>query len=166
MRTLEHPARVVVIDDCMDLRDMLRFALLRGGLDVVGEAGDGRDGIEVVREQRPDAVLLDLSMPVMDGLEALPHIRETVPDARIVIFSGFDAARRDEVLASGADGHLVKGAALREIVDYLKFVLAVPKADASGSSSSRGRRQSPTCHRVESAAPPELRRARISIAGS
>lgn len=117
------PARVVVIDDCTDLRDLLRFALLRGGMDVVGEAGDGRAGIDVVRAQRPDAVILDLSMPVMDGLEALPYLREIVPDARIILFSGFDPAQRQMVLASGADGHLVKGSSFKAVVAHLEDML-------------------------------------------
>ena len=92
--TRERPVRAVVIDDTTDIRDLLRFALSRGGMDVVGEAGDGQAGVEVVREERPDVVLLDLAMPVMDGVEALPLIRELVPDAQIIVFSAF--ARRGE----------------------------------------------------------------------
>ena len=73
------PVRVVIVDDTYDLRELLRLALTRGGMEVVGEAGDGLAGIEAVRLERPDVVLLDLSMPVMDGLEALPSIRRLVP---------------------------------------------------------------------------------------
>jgi two-component system, chemotaxis family, chemotaxis protein CheY len=119
----ERPARVVVIDDSVDLRGLLRFALSRAGMNIVGEAGDGSEGIEVVREERPDLVLLDLSMPVMDGVEALPQIRELVPDARIIVFSGFDVALTQQVLDSGADGHLVKGMPLKEIVAYVEQAL-------------------------------------------
>jgi DNA-binding NarL/FixJ family response regulator len=111
--------RVVVIDDSIDLRGLLRFALTRAGMDVVGEAGDGSAGIEVVREERPDVVLLDLAMPIMDGVEALPHIRELVPDGRIIVFSGFDVELSDQVLDSGADGHVVKGTPLKDIVAYV-----------------------------------------------
>jgi CheY-like chemotaxis protein len=70
MTSRERTARVVVIDDFTDVRYLLRVALGRGGMNVVGGAGDGRAGIEVVREHRPDVVLLDLAMPVMDGVEA------------------------------------------------------------------------------------------------
>ena len=70
------PLRAVVVDDTADLRELMRLALTRGGFEVVGEAGDGRAGIETVREQRPDLVLLDLSMPVMDGLNSTKHIRD------------------------------------------------------------------------------------------
>jgi len=76
------PVRVVIVDDTDDLRELLRLALSRGGMEVVGEAGDGLAGIEAVRLEQPDVVLLDLSMPVMDGLEALPRIRHLVPAVR------------------------------------------------------------------------------------
>jgi DNA-binding NarL/FixJ family response regulator len=117
--TRERPVRAVVIDDTTDIRDLLRFALSRGGMDVVGEAGDGQAGVEVVREERPDVVLLDLAMPVMDGVEALPLIRELVPDAQIIVFSAFAGAVSEQVLDSGADGYLLKGTPLREIVAYV-----------------------------------------------
>jgi DNA-binding NarL/FixJ family response regulator len=113
----------VVIDDSSDLRALLGFALSRAGMHVVGEAGDGQAGVEVVREARPDVVLLDLSMPVMDGVEALPLIRELVPDGRIIVFSGFDAALTEQVLDSGADGHVVKGTPLKDIIAYVEKLL-------------------------------------------
>jgi two-component system, chemotaxis family, chemotaxis protein CheY len=119
----EGPARVVVIDDSVDLRDLVCFALSRAGMDVVGQAGDGIAGIGLVREQQPDVVLLDLSMPVMDGIEALPLIRELAPDARILVFSGFEAALTQQVLDLGADGHVVKGTPLKEIVAYVEAQL-------------------------------------------
>ena len=80
--------RVVLVDDTEDLRQLMRIALKRAGYDVVGEAGDGAAGIEVARSASPDLVVLDLSMPVMDGLEALPQIRADLPDATIVVMSG------------------------------------------------------------------------------
>jgi DNA-binding NarL/FixJ family response regulator len=122
--TPEQPVRAVVIEDTTDIRELLRLALSRGGMDVVGEAGDGRAGVELVRRERPDLVLLDLSMPVMDGMEALPLIRELVPDARIIVFSAFAGAVTQQVLESGADGYLLKGTPLREIVAYVDGTLA------------------------------------------
>ena len=88
----EHPVRAVVIDDTRDIRELLSIVLTRRGMHVVGEAGDGREGVDVVRSERPDVVLLDLAMPVMDGIEALPLIRALVPDARIIVLSAFSGA--------------------------------------------------------------------------
>jgi DNA-binding NarL/FixJ family response regulator len=118
--TRERPVRAVVIDDASDIRELLATVLTRSGMDVVGQAGDGQEGVEVVRAERPDVVLLDLAMPVMDGVEALPLIRELVPDARIIVLSAFTGAVREQVLEWGADGYLVKGTPLRSIVAYLE----------------------------------------------
>ncbi|MGY2701448.1 response regulator [Nocardioides sp. HB32] len=112
--------RVVLVDDTEDLRLLMRIALRRAGYEVVGEAGDGAAGIEVARTELPDLVVLDLSMPVMDGLEALPHIRAALPDATIVVMSGFGSAQMGEkAIAGGADGYLQKGAPLASVVAYL-----------------------------------------------
>ena len=118
------PVRVVIVDDTYDLRELLRLALTRGGMEVVGEAGDGLSGIEAVRAERPDVVLLDLSMPVMDGLEALPSIRRLVPGAKIIVLSGFGATQMSErALATGADGYLQKGMSLKRILDYVRGIV-------------------------------------------
>ncbi|ABL83856.1 MULTISPECIES: hybrid sensor histidine kinase/response regulator [unclassified Nocardioides] len=117
--------RVVIVDDTPDLRALLRIALERAGYVVVGEAGDGRAGIEVVREQRPDLVMLDLSMPVLDGLEALPPIRRLIPDGTIVVLSGFGPTTMSErALARGADGYVQKGAPLRSIIQSVNGLVA------------------------------------------
>lgn len=122
--------RVVIVDDTEDLRELLRYALVRAGMEVVADAGDGEAGIEAVREHRPDVVLLDLSMPVMDGMTALPRIRELVPDARIIVFSGFGASQlTDRALANGADDYLQKGTSLSKILDRVREVLERPRRD-------------------------------------
>jgi len=118
------PVRAVVIDDTIDIRELLALVLTRSGMQVVGQAGDGKAGIDIVRAERPDVVLLDLAMPVMDGVEALPIIRELVPDARIIVLSAFAGAVSEQVLDWGADGYLLKGTPLKKIVEYVEATLA------------------------------------------
>ena len=118
----------------------MRLALTRGGMEVVGEAGDGVAGIEAVRLEHPDLVLLDLSMPVMDGLEALPSIRLLVPGAKIIVFSGFGATKMSErALATGADGYLQKGMSLKRILDYVRSIV-----DGTDEQGRHGDAPSPT----------------------
>lgn len=103
--------RVVIADDVPELRLLLRMALERdGAFEVVGEAGDGAEAIDRAGEQLPDLVVLDLSMPILDGLEALPFIRQAAPDAQVVVLSGFSASKMEErALAAGAVAYLEKG---------------------------------------------------------
>ncbi|CAN5188082.1 hypothetical protein BH09ACT12_BH09ACT12_01560 [soil metagenome] len=123
LATKPPPPRVVVIDDTPDLRDLLKIALTRGGFEVVGEAGDGQQGINMVRLHHPDVVLLDLAMPVMDGIEALPQIRRLCPTGKIVVLSGFGAQHMSErAVSAGADGYVQKGAPLNTILDYVREV--------------------------------------------
>jgi len=112
--------RVVLCDDVPALRELTRIGLEDGpGLEVVGEAGDAAAGIEAVSRLRPDVVLLDLSMPGMDGLEAIPLMRERHRPLGIVVFSNFAEARMADVAKDlGADRYIQKGedfAALREV---------------------------------------------------
>jgi DNA-binding NarL/FixJ family response regulator len=109
--TLTKMRRVLIADDVIDLRTLMRMALeLAGDFEVVAEAGDGAQAITQAEFHQPDLVLLDLSMPVLDGLEALPRIRAVAPDAHVVVLSGFEASRmRDRVLEGGAVAYLEKG---------------------------------------------------------
>ncbi|MBS43713.1 MAG: hypothetical protein CMH83_11250 [Nocardioides sp.] len=132
------PLRTVIIDDTEDLRDLLRIALTRGGFEVVAEAGDGSTGIDVVRLHRPDVVMLDLAMPVMDGIEALPSIRRLVPSAKIVVLSGFGAQQMSaRAIAAGADGYVQKGANLSTIVDYVRETVAGASTATSRATRAR-----------------------------
>ena len=121
-------ARVVLVDDTPSLRMLIRLALHDTGFDVVGEAGDGLAGVNLVRQLQPDLVLLDLAMPVMDGLEALPLMRAAAPAVRIVIVSGFDRrAMESQVMEAGADGYLQKGTPPDALIQSLQRLFpAVP----------------------------------------
>ncbi len=106
------PIRVFLVDDVQELRLLVRLALEEDpDIEVVGEAINGREGVAGVAETQPDVVLLDLSMPDMDGLEAIPLMRERAPGSRLVVLSGHEAGRVSlEALDQGATRYLNKAA--------------------------------------------------------
>jgi CheY-like chemotaxis protein len=87
------PLRVVLADDRPEMRTTVRIAMdLAGGFEVVGEAETGREAIALARELQPDLLLLDVLMPGMTGLEALPHISSVAPDTKVAILTAIDTA--------------------------------------------------------------------------
>ena len=115
----------VIVDDVTDLRFVVRLALQRSGrFDVVAEADNGHQAIEVVATHQPDLVLLDLYMPQMDGLEALPLIRAASPGVKVVVFSGMADIFAESAVAAGAAGVIVKGAPSSELIQRLEEILA------------------------------------------
>ena len=102
--------RVLIADDVSDLRSMLRIVLESwGSFEIVAEAGDGAEAVALTEAYLPHAVVLDLSMPVMDGLEAIPEIRRRAPGIHIVVLSGFASEAMETVaLSQGADAYLEK----------------------------------------------------------
>lgn len=103
--------RAVLCDDVAEIRVLMRFTLEEDeGIEVVGEAADGESGLAAVLDTGADAILLDLSMPGMDGFEAIQRLRERSPQTAIVVLSGFPEARLgDAAIALGADRYLEKG---------------------------------------------------------
>jgi DNA-binding NarL/FixJ family response regulator len=114
--------RVLVVDDAANLRELLTLLLdTEDDFEVIGTASDGEQALVVAESLMPDIVLLDLAMPVMDGMQALPKLRHMLPKAIIVIFSGFEqAALVGEAMAAGADAYLEKGASVTQLVDLLR----------------------------------------------
>jgi DNA-binding NarL/FixJ family response regulator len=101
--------RVVVADDHPMIRKALRVNLERDGIEVVGEAGDGREAVELVGSLHPDVVLLDRKMPVMDGMDAARVLAEDRPDVKIILLtSDDDGAAISEAARIGARGYLLK----------------------------------------------------------
>ncbi len=116
--TVHSAHRVLVVDDAEDLRTMLRLRMESvEELVVVGEAGDGVAAVDRASELQPDLVFLDLSMPRMDGLEALPLIRAAVPGVRVIVLSGFnEGGMAERAIEAGADHYVVKGGSIRELI--------------------------------------------------
>jgi DNA-binding NarL/FixJ family response regulator len=119
--------RVLIVDDVPALRELFRLALGDARFEVVGEAGDGIEAVKIARETRPDVVLLDISMPRMDGLQAIPLIHQAAPGTRILILSAFnDATLASRAIARCATAYLEKGVPHEEIVSALVSVYESP----------------------------------------
>lgn len=118
--------RIVIIEDHQIVRKGL-IALLQvaGGIEIVGEAGDGREALPLFREHRPDVTLMDLRLPGMGGVDAIRAIRAEFPDARIIVLTTFDG---DEdifrALQAGARGYLLKGMNLDDLTGAIRTVHA------------------------------------------
>lgn len=119
--------RVLLVDDVPELRLLVRLTLEEDPeIRVVGEATNGRAGVQMAGEVDPDLVLLDLSMPDMDGLEAIPLIREQAPRARVVVLSGHEAGRVSlQALGQGASRYINKAAGLDGIANIVHEVASL-----------------------------------------
>lgn len=102
--------RILIVDDHAVVRKGLAMVLrLEEDFEVVGEAGDGQQGVELAAELQPDLVLIDLMMPRMDGVTATRAIRKILPAARILMLTGAELDERlPDTLAAGADGYILK----------------------------------------------------------
>jgi DNA-binding NarL/FixJ family response regulator len=117
--------KVYLLDDVAAMRLVLRTVLELEGVTVVGEAGDGAVGIGEIAELQPDVVVLDLSMPGLDGLEAIPLIHERAPEAEIVVFSGYARAQMAEpALSLKAARYVEKGEPLERVVEAVQDLAA------------------------------------------
>ncbi len=117
--------RVFLCDDNAQYRQLARLVLLRGGDEIVGEAGDGGEAVSRAPECAPDVVLLDLNMPRVNGFEALPRLRDALePGTRILILTTGQAPQeRRQALDAGADGYIVKPERIFALDDELRTAL-------------------------------------------
>lgn len=129
--------RVLIVDDHPLTREALAALLGQHDFDVVGQVGDGAEAIDLADALRPDLVLLDLTMPDMDGLTALPQIRSAAPEAEVVILTA--SGTEENLLAAiraGAAGYLLKSEPPERIAEFLRGV-AGGEAALSGSIARR-----------------------------
>ena len=117
--------RLLLVDDHKLLRQGLRRAVEEAGFDVVGEAGDGDEAVRLASDLRPDLVLMDVSMPVLDGIEATRRLRGSVPEARVVILTMHgEESVIDRALRAGAAAYLLKDCSTDEVAATLHAVAA------------------------------------------
>jgi two-component system, NarL family, response regulator DegU len=128
---------IVLADDHRMLRDSLRRLLEDHGFDVVGEAPDGAQAVRLVQALRPDVVLMDVSMPVLDGVEATRQISRLVPESQVVMLTMHaDGDVMARAISAGAVGYLVKDCSIEEVVDTVRMAAtgeAVLSAGLAGS---------------------------------
>ena len=129
--------RTLLVDDASDFRALLRLTLEESGFRVVDEAENGVEAVELARRHQPDLVLLDVSMPVRDGIEALPLIRSVSPASCVVMLSSVEADRlEDEAAELGAAAYLEKGIEPHDLVRELRAALASERCDATPSPAA------------------------------
>ena len=115
----------VLVDDQKLVRDGLRLILELAGIDVVGEAADGEEGVRLVLDLRPDVVLMDLRMPRLDGIEATRRIVEARSATRVLVLTTFEGEELTfRALQAGAAGYLLKDAGGARLVSAVESVAA------------------------------------------
>jgi two-component system, NarL family, response regulator DegU len=113
--------RIVLADDHRMLRDSLRRSLEEHGFDVVGEAPDGAEAVRLVQSLRPDVVLMDVSMPSLDGVEATRQIGRIAPESQVVMLTMHaDGDVMARAIQAGAVGYLVKDCSIEEVVETVR----------------------------------------------
>jgi DNA-binding NarL/FixJ family response regulator len=126
--------RVLVVDDHHGVREALVCLLDLVGFEVVGEAGDGADAVALARQLVPDLTLMDLSMPVVGGLDATRMLREALPQTPVVVLTAFESDDLERAArAAGASAYLVKDGS----VERLRAVLHGALAAVTGPDRTR-----------------------------
>ena len=125
--------RVVLADDHELVRTCIRTLLAAHGIDVVAEAEDGRSLLRSVREQRPDVALVDVSMPLLDGIEAARRIAKLSSETRVVILTMHpDAHLARRARSAGARGYVVKDETPDRLVEVIERVMAGEQCISAG----------------------------------
>jgi DNA-binding NarL/FixJ family response regulator len=115
---------VVLVDDEPLIRSALSQLLSGGGLDLMGEAGSGEAGIEIVLDLRPDVVLLDLRLPDISGIEVIERLSLLAPSSRVLVLTRSEHNRVVEAIVAGASGYILKSAPPEAIIDAVRVTAA------------------------------------------
>src|SRR5882724_12396627 len=131
--------RVLIVDDHEVVRKGVRSLLVRSGYDVCGEGVDGEDAIEKAKALRPDVIVMDVSMPKLNGLEATRRVRDLLPDAEVLILSQHDSPEMSrQAFSSGARGYVVKSSIAKDLLAAIEKVgRHEPFFDPALSSAAR-----------------------------
>lgn len=115
---------ILICDDAAFMRMMIKDILVKGGYEIAGEAGDGAVAVEKYPQLKPDLVLMDITMPNMDGLQALKEIKKADPDAKVIMCSAMgQQAMVIEAIQSGAKDFIVKPFQAEHVLETVKKVI-------------------------------------------
>jgi DNA-binding NarL/FixJ family response regulator len=126
LRTSSRQTTILICDDDAAMRGLLRVVVdLAPDMRVIGEAADGEVAIREASRLQPDVILLDLAMPVLSGLDALPRLRQSAAAAKVIVLAGFSTTTvADQVRALGAASYLEKGAEPEAIIAAIEHAVA------------------------------------------
>jgi two-component system response regulator NreC len=123
-KAVEHPTRVLVVDDHQIVLQGLKTILAREGLEIAGEASNGSEAVSRAMDLQPDLVVMDISMPVMTGIEAAAQIRRALPAAKVILLTVHTENRYIlEALKSGIRGYVLKSRAASELIEAIHEIL-------------------------------------------
>jgi DNA-binding NarL/FixJ family response regulator len=113
--------RIIVVDDHESVRKILAAILSAYGLEVIAVCANGREAVDIVRDLRPDAVVMDVRMPVLDGIAATRAIKGASPETRVVLLTAYEEDDlRTAALAAGADDFVLKGVSGNELAAVVR----------------------------------------------
>lgn len=132
--------RVLLVDDEPRLRAQLGAVLVDYGVVILGEAGTGREGVELACRLQPDVVLMDLRMPELDGIAATRQLSQLLPSTAVIMLSAYeDPALRSEAREAGAYAYLTKGCAVSQLVEVIEKAAAQRAGPAPSGAMPAGR---------------------------
>jgi DNA-binding NarL/FixJ family response regulator len=117
-------SRILLVDDHQILREGIRRGLESAGEEIVGEAENGEEAIDLALQLRPDVIVMDISMPVLDGVAATERILAEMPGTKVVVLTMHDDVHKTRAaLNAGAVGYLTKGTSMAEVIETVRAVI-------------------------------------------
>jgi two-component system chemotaxis response regulator CheY len=118
--------KVLIVDDTAFMRKLLRNILFSAGLDVAGEAENGKEAVELFKQHKPDLVTMDIIMPEMNGIEALKKIKSIEPNAKVIMCTAVGQEQMVKAaIKLGAKGYIIKPFQAPKVIEEVKKVLGL-----------------------------------------